>query len=1010
MYDANILLCYNYNFFIMRKKLLTFLKSGLGLSLCLLMTSIGITLPIQSVSAEVTMNQQSGNLTGKVIDENGETIIGANVLVKGTTNGTITDIDGNFSLSLTNPQNAVLVISYIGYSSKEVPVRGQSKLDIQLDPSVINLGEVVAIGYGTQTRREITGSVASVSEDDFNKGVTRDAADLLQGKVAGLNIISGSGAVGDDPSILLRGVSTLQNDQGPMIVIDGVPGGSLSTVAPEDIESISVLKDASSAAIYGSRSAGGVILITTKRGSGSKTLISYNGYVALSTIAKKPDVLTGDEWRDYVRKSGQDGSIYDRYGADTNWFDEITRNGVAQNHSVSLSGGSSKSNYRASFNFLDREGVVKDDEMQRYNFRFQIQQRAINDRLRLGLTGSATMQDWNRADGRNFILAYNLLPVYPVKLEDGSWFDTREYDQGNPVRNQELNQNNYKSNNFNANGDISFTIISGLDIKANLYKSRNTREQSRYQHSETERGRDNNGFAERRNEINDKHLMEWFGTYNTAFGQNEEHKFDGMVGYSWEENEFTMMRVANRNFVTDLLGANSLQSGQGLRANDVESQKRSDRLISFFARAHYAYNERYMVTATVRRDGSSKFGENHKWGIFPSVSAAWGISQEDFVKEITWINDLKLRAGYGITGNQSGLAPYRSLELYGTDGTYYDNGSWLAAYKINQNANPDLKWEETSMLNIGVDFTLFKGRLGGSVEWYDKKTTDMLYDYRVPRPPYLHDRMMANVGDMRNTGIEALFNVGVIRSKDFSWTTSINLSHNKNEITKLSNDVYTTNRVYVGDAWVRGGSDNTTHVVEEGRPVGQFFGWKFLGFNDDGHFILEDTNGDGQISEDDRTYIGSAQPDLVFGLANSFNYKSWDFSFFLRGTVGNKILNHPRMAYANPGSLIGANALNDPLLYQLNEIPKYNSYYIENGSFMRLDNMSLGYTFNTRNTSWLERARVYVTAQNLFVLTGYKGMDPEVDQRRNDGLAPGVEDREYHPKTRNFSFGVNLTF
>lgn len=953
---------------------------------------------------------QSGAVKGKVLDELGEPIIGANIVEKGTTNGTITDMDGNYSLTVNDLKKAVLQASFIGYNTIEESVKGRSTVEIKLSPSVVNLGEVVAIGYGTQTRKEITGSVANITEKDFNQGVTREASDLLQGKVAGLNIASGSGDVSSSPQIRLRGTSTLQNDQGPMIVIDGIPGGDMSTVAPSDIESISVLKDASSAAIYGSRSAGGVILITTKRGSGSKTQVNYDGYVALSSLANKPDLLTADKWRSYAASVGQSEQAkqFDQYGASTDWFDEISRTGFSQNHSLSLSGGSSKSNYRASVNYLKNSGVIRDNEMERFNFRFQFQQRAINDRLRIGLTGAATILDYNPTYGYNFVLAYNMLPVFPVKMSDGSWYENVGYDLGNPVHNIEANTRKNKTNSYYGVGDLQFTIIDGLDIKASLYKSRRLNEYSQYYDSTTDAGRDDGGYAYKRSQTYDKDMMEWTLNYDKTF--NDVHKVNGLLGYSWEENMFSEFTAANRNFTTDMLGANKLQAGQDLRPDDVTSQKNEYRLISMFARAHYSYAERYMITATVRRDGSSKFGTNHKWGIFPSVSAAWGISQEAFMQDIDWINDLKLRAGWGVTGNQDGLKPYKTLELYGASDKYYDSGSWLTGYKIDQNANPDLKWEQTSMLNIGLDFQLFNGRLGGTVEWYDKRTKDMLYTYTVPSPPYLYREMMANVGDMKNTGIEVLLNLDAIRTKDFSWNTTLNMSHNKNEVTSLSNDNFTTTRIYAGDAWIRGSSGGTTHVVEEGRPIGQFYGWRCDGIDADGKYILYDKTGDGQISEDDRDYIGDAQPDLIFGWTNSFRYKAIDFSFFFRGSIGNDVLNHVRMAYAQPGYLIGSNALDDPLTYQLKEVPKYCSLYIENASFVRLDNVTLGYTFNTKKLNWLDKARIYVTGQNLFVITGYKGLDPETNMGRNDGLAPGVEDREFYPKARTFTFGVNLTF
>lgn len=978
---------------------------------------VGILSALMSLSMTVAF-AQSGAVKGKVLDELGEPIIGTNVVEKGSTNGTVTDVDGNYTLTLNDLSKAVLQFSFIGYNTTEEAVKGRKTIDVKLAPSVVNLGEVVAIGYGTQTRKEITGSVANVSEENFNKGVTRDASDLLQGKVAGLTITSGSGDVTKSSTIRLRGTSTLQNDQGPLIVIDGIPGGDMTTVAPSDIESISVLKDASSAAIYGSRAAGGVILITTKRGSGSKTQISYDGYVAMDHLANKPDLMNADEWRAYAKESGQDPIVYDQYGADTDWFDAMTRTGISQNHAISLSGGGSKSNYRASFTYLDRNGIMRDNDMNRYSFRFQFQQRAINDRLRIGLLGSATLTDARIPYGDNFVLAYSMLPVYPVYNADGSYFTkvNTEYDQGNPVQNQDLNRKDMNNIYFYGAGDIQFTVIDGLNVKANLYKSRYSSEFSQYDNSETKQGQSNNGYAQKRNRTWNRNLMEWTADYEKVFGTAEEHKIQGMIGYSWEDNNYSSFTSQNRNFLTNDLGSNNLQSGTGLKTGDVSSDKNSYKLISMFARAHYSYAERYMITATVRRDGSSKFGANHKWGTFPSASAAWGISQESFMKDVKWVNDLKFRVGYGVTGNQDGLQPYKSLQLYGSEGIYYNDGSWQTAYKINQNANPDLKWESTAMLNVGLDFTLFNSRLNGTIEWYNKKTSDMLYNYEVPTPPFVYNKMQANVGDMTNKGIEIMLNMDILRKKDFSWNMSLNLAHNKNEITKLSNDVYTTSRLYTGDPWLRGGSGVTSHVIEEGRPVGQFYMLICEGIDENGKYIIKDKNKDGQITDDDRDYCGDAQPDLTFGWNNSFSWKSWDLSFFFRGSIGQKVFNNPRAAYGNNTFLIGTNALNDPLVHQLTESSRICSYYIENASFMRLDNMSLGYTFNTKKIDWLDKARVYVAGQNLFVITGYKGVDPEVEIFRGEitdadaGLSPGIEHRQFFPKSRTFTLGVNLTF
>ncbi|MDR2860107.1 MAG: SusC/RagA family TonB-linked outer membrane protein, partial [Mediterranea sp.] len=583
---------------------------------------------------------QSGTIKGKVTDEFDEPIIGANIIERGSTNGTITDAEGKYSIVVTNTQRAVLQISFIGYNSTEEIIKERNTINVKMQPSVVNLGEVVAIGYGTQTRREITGSVANVSEEKFNKGITRDAADLLQGKVAGLTITSGSGDVTRGSQIRLRGTSTLQNDQGPMIVIDGIPGGDMSTVAPADIESISVLKDASSAAIYGSRAAGGVILITTKRGSGSKTQVAYNAYLTVDQVANKPDMMNSVEWRAANKELGKNTSSFDAYNADTDWFGSMLRTGFSQNHSLSFSGGGPKSNYRASYTYLDRNGIARDNSMTRHNFRFQIQQRAINDRLRLGLTGSATLTDMQMPFTDDYILAYNLPPVYPIYNEDGSYFKgaNGNYDQGNPIQNQDQN---YKLNSFNyfyGAGDVQFDFTESLNLKLHLYKSRFSNNYSRWEDPDNSRGDDNNGYAERSNNNYGRNLMEWTANYDKSLGASGQHKVNAILGYSWENNEAQGQYAKSTNFAVGNMGANNLQTGNSLKIGEVTSFKNEYRLISFFARAHYSYAERYMITGTVRRDGSSKFGANNKWGLFPSVSAAWGLSQESFMKDIDWIS------------------------------------------------------------------------------------------------------------------------------------------------------------------------------------------------------------------------------------------------------------------------------------------------------------------------------------------------------------------------------------
>ncbi len=991
------------------KKLLSLVSLAcLPLILCsnsLLAPEKGYGISITDIFDNGALQQQT-TITGRIIDETGEGLPGVNVTVKGTTIGVMSDIDGNYSIDVPD-NNPIIVFSFIGYTPQEVDVENKNVINITLKEDIQMLEEVVVVGYGTQTRRQITGSVSNVTSKSFTKGITRVATDLLQGKVAGLMVNSGSGDVTQSSVLRLRGTTTLLSDEGPLIVIDGIPGGDLNTVSPSDIESMSVLKDATSAAIYGSRAAGGVILITTKKGSGGQTTVNYDAYFSMDKLANKPELMNAGEWRDYTSYSGQDPAVYDQYGADTDWFDELTRTGFSQNHSLSLSGGTNRSNYRASYTYQDRNGVMRDNSQTSHSFRLQTQQRALNDKLRLGLTASSTITDQELPEPGNYVLAYSMLPVYPVYNEDGTYFTkvNAEYDQGNPVQNQNLNSKDNEMLYFYGTGDAQFTITKGLNIKANLYRSRYSETYSAFNDSRTEDGQTELGYAIKRNRLWNRTLSEWTIDLDKTFGNS---KIQALGGYSWEYNTYSYFFAQNRNFLSNALTYNTIQAGTGLKTGDVESYKESYTLISLFARAFYSYQDRYMATAMVRRDGSSKFGINNKWGVFPSVSLAWGISEESFMQNISWIDEMKLRIGYGVTGNQTGLDPYKTLRLYGTSGIYYNDGSWLTAYAISQNENPDLKWESTSTTNVGLDFSFFKGRVGGTVEWYDKLTSDMLYTYSVPTPPYVYSEMMANVGDMQNRGLEVLLNLKILDKKDFSWDMSLNGSYNKNLVVSLSNDIYETERVYVGSPWLRGGSGVTSHVLEEDYPVGQFFMLECTGLSEDGKYIFTDLNSDGIIDDSDRTYCGTALPDIVFGFNNTINYKNFDLSVFFRGTLGNEVFNNPKCAYANNTYLIGTNALNDDLIYELNgQSSQICSYYIEDGSFIRLDNLSLGYTINATKISWLNRARVYVAGQNLFLLTKYTGLDPEVSL---SGLAPGIEYRNFYPKSKTFTLGFNLTF
>lgn len=961
-----------------------------------------LSLNVHAANDPNPQNQTIREVKGTVRDANGNGLPGANVVVKGTSIGTISASDGTYVLS-DIPNDAVLVFSFIGMITQEEVVGDRTTIDVVLVEDRIGLEEVVAIGYGTQQKSQLSGSVTNLTEEDFNVGLMNNAADMLKGKVAGLVVTMEDGDITRDKTIRLRGVSSLTGSSSPFVVIDGVPGMDINSVAPQDIESISVLKDASASAIYGSRSASGVIMITTKKGRAGHTSVNYDGYATVDVVSNKPELLTAEQWRQYTAEKGWNVTSLDK-GGNTDWFDEIMRKGYSQNHALSVSGGTEKGSYRGSLNYLGRQGIMKDNWINRYNALFTISQKAIKDKLLLSFTGGYSQSDYSQANASNSALAYQMIPVYPVRNEDGSLFQVSQNGVGNPVQNLEQNSDLYKSSQLFTNLKADLELFRGFTLGTNLFKQREALDHSLYNAINSPEGRGDNGFAYRGNEVWDKALLEVTAKYSREIGNN---KFSLLGGYSWEENVWQSESAQNRGFLFDDFGYNNLGAGENLLSSDVYSSKSMTRLISFFGRLNYTMLNRYILTATVRRDGSSKFGDNNKWGTFPSASVAWRISEEPFMSNVGFVKDLKLRASYGIVGNQDGIAPYRSIALYGRSDEYWDNGRWNNSYRYSQNDNPNLQWEETASLNFGVDYYLLDDRLYGSVDYYSRQTRNLLYVYSVPVPPYLYPTILANVGDMSNKGIEAVINGEIIRKNDFRWTISVNIAHNKNLITRLSNDLYTTSSIPTGDIDLAGTTGLTSSIIEVGQEVGTFFGWRCLGLDENGKFIIDDIEPDGRINNLDRTYIGHPLPVLTYGISNTISYRGIDFNFFLNGVYGNDVLNNPRLAYSNTTWLPGINVLQDALTNGIKDSPTYSSYFIEDGSFLRLDNASLGYNFNFQNSLGINSCKLYFTVQNLFIITKYTGLDPEVNM---SGLSPGVEETYYIPKARSFTLGLNVSF
>ena len=1014
-----------------------------------------LTLFVIGMMLSLGMNAQSvKSISGTVTDDQGEAVISGTVKVKNGSTGTITDINGKYTLSV--PSNATLVFSYIGYITQEFKVSElkSNVLNVVLQSDTKALDEVVVVGYGTMRKSDLTGSISTAKGKDMLKAQSFNALDGLKGKVAGVNIFSNTGQPGGESRVIIRGISTINASASPLYVVDGVVMSNFELLNPNDIESIEVLKDASSAAIYGARGANGVIMVTTKRGNAGKGVhVSYDGSLSIGKMARKIDVMDANEWMSTFKQGLENANEFQGknfttdlsqiftderlFNADgspkynTNWQDEASRTAISHNHQISIQRTGEGSSIGAFINYTDQQGILLNSYFKRINAKL-----AYDDKPTDWLSTSVNLlvnHTWGNRTSDNpygqgaLRTMIEQLPFLPVKL-DGEYTQTNIINTssilnnqtdpnsgkqgfspegvGNPVELLERMQAMQYRTQIFGNAALTFHLMKGLDLKTQFGIDYHNNRDANYTPF-TPRPMINQSSEGAASANNSNSLYWQEETYLTYVKDINKHHINAMAGMSWQEYNYTKFEASDSKYIDDFYGYYNL--GSGTNRPSVGSDYDKWAMNSYFLRFAYTYKDRYSATVTGRVDGSSKFGENNKYAFFPSAGLAWNISQEDQ----STISNLKLHTSYGLTGN-SEIDTYRSLARV-SSGTLLINDIRAPYSYISSMANPDLKWESTAMLNIGLDFSLFNGRLGGTIEWYDKRTSDMLYTYKVPTPPYVYDRMQANVGDMKNTGIEVLLNLDVIRNKTFNWNMSLNLSHNKNEITKLSSDLYTTDRIYTGDPWIRGASGVTSHVVEEGRPVGQFFMLECTGIKD-GKYIITDLNGDGEISDDDRTYVGDAQPDLTFGWQNNFTWKNWDFSFFFRGTIGNKVLNNPRAAYANNTYLIGTNALDDELTYTMKESSRVCSYYLENGSFIRLDNLALGYTFDTKKINWLDKARLYFAAQNLFVITGYKGLDPEVELFRGEssdtdaGLSPGIEPRQFFPKARTFTLGVNLTF
>lgn len=975
----------------------------------LLMMVVPLLLLINSAYAQAQIA-----VTGTVTDENGEGLPGATILLKeAQTQGTITDINGDYRLVVPEEHaNGSIIFSYIGYLTEEVEIGGQSVINMQLLPDLQTLSEIVVVGYGTMRKSDLTGAITSVAASDLRQGVITSAEQLLQGKVAGLTVVQPSGDPTQGSSLRLRGGTSLSASNSPLIVVDGIPGVDMNTVQPNEILSIDILKDASAAAIYGSRGANGVIIITTNR-ENTGVSMNYNGYVAVGKAASNLDLLSANQWRQYVRDN-EIASAVD-YGGDTDWQEALQRTAVSHSHNLSFSNGGKNSGIRASLSYMDTEGVIRTSALTRLAGSLSAYQYGLNDRLKLEAGIHANKDTYNPVDMGIYERAYNLNPTLPV-MQNGEYTQIGGTNNNNPVELLNNRKDDQSRNRLLGYAKAELEILPGLTGVANSSYEYNLQQGRFFFPSYSFNGQNDQGYARRSEGDYSNTQLETYLTYDKTF--NNIHRVNIMGGYSYLKNMYEGFGSERRGFDTDLFGYDNLGAGNDFRLGDVYSYKGEAKLISFFGRINYVLSDRYMFTGTLRQDGSSRFGENHKWGLFPSASAAWRISQEAFMDGTnSWLNDLKLRVGYGITGNQDGIGEYKSLSLMGTGGgAYYDQAtnSWKQSYGVSQNPNPDLKWESTAQTNIGIDIA-FLDRFNVTVDAYIKKTSDLLYTYDVPQPPYLYDKMLANVGDLSNKGIELSLDASIINTNDFTWNANLVLAHNKQEVEILSNDIYQTDAVSSGNLHgLTGMTGIFTQILKEGYAVGTFWGPKFLGIDEAGKFILE-TDEEGNVIDQ---YLGNAQPKLTLGFAMDFTYKGFDLNIATNGMFGQSILNAQAMNISYPGRLPAYNVLDSWVDEGANisEGPVFSDYWIEKGNFLRLQTATLGYNVPIKN-DWFSKIRVYVTGENLFTITNYSGLDPEVNI--NGLKSPGIDksvgeadygDNYYYPRARTFTLGVNLSF
>ncbi|MFP9100210.1 SusC/RagA family TonB-linked outer membrane protein [Flavobacterium sp. RHBU_24] len=969
---------------------------------------------IAASTAKAAYFQQ--NITGTITSKtDGMPLPGATILIKGTQIATTTDLDGKYTIDA--PADAVFIISYIGFINQEVAVNGQTTVDVALQEDVQQLDEVVVIGYGKQKAGDVTSAVASVKADKFTQGQVRDAGQLITGKVAGLNVTNASGDPNATTTIKLRGNNTLAGAYSdPLVLIDGVPGW-LNTVAPEDIESIDVLKDGSAAAIYGVRGTNGVILITTKKAKGAQiNSVEYSSYISTAQNARKLDFLSAQQFRELYPEADN--------GANVNWLDEISRTPVTHVHNLSFQGGSSQTNYIANLNYNSQEGVFLESNNKTFRGRIEVNHKMFDDKLkiRFSILGREAYTNGNFGNWV-YYSALRRNPTDPIKNADGSWHENlNKLGYENPLALLYEADGNTKTTEMRYTSTLTYNPIKDLTLNANFsYRRQPSTNGNSTTLNHIANVRDNAGVTASIGGYTDtEKLMELTATYDKVIGKN---KFTVLGGYSYIENGGESWNMFNKLIQDDVFGGwHNIGSGAGIQEGlaTMGSGKWRTNLISFFTRATYAFDDKYLLMASVRYEGASQlWGTDNAWGTFPAVSVGWKITNESFMKDQKIFNDLKLRAGYGVTGSQPSES-FLGVSMLQYGDYAYVNGQWIRTIIPASNPNPDLKWEEKRETNIGVDWSSLGGRISGSIDAYSRNVVGLLYRYTVPTPPNLFNTTVANGGNMVNRGVEVLINATPVETTDFTWSTTVTYSVNDNQLKSLNGSVFKTDFDYFDTGWTPyEGQGTSSHRAQVGQPIGNFYGFKVVDVDAGGKWIYEDRNGE-RIPYDefthapeDRHYLGNGIPKWYAGFNNTLKYKNIDFTVNMRGAFNYQVLNEPRMNFEGTQNGYRDNRLtsvNDKVFGKTTLSPsvgaEYNSYYIEDGDYWKIDNITLGYTFNKFKSTFKD-IRIYGSVNNAFIITGYKGIDPEVS---TSGLDPGIDRREKFPTTRTFAFGVTARF